>query len=197
MLRLAAWLLALLVGGFVAFNHLFLRLWVGERFYAGTAVNLLLIAAFLVSVSSSMLSNLCFTAGKIRETSLAGLAQTLVYLPLLWFGGRWFGMRGLVGASLLSVAVTQGWYMPRTFVRIYGIANHDRGRFLRTMLLAGVAAAISAALFRHARPATWVMFAASVAAFCACYGLLLLVLCGAAREETRNGWLWIRRHLSR
>jgi O-antigen/teichoic acid export membrane protein len=197
LLRLAFWLLGLLTGGFVVFNCDFLRLWVGERFYAGTPANLLLIAAFGTSVTTSMLSSLCFAAGDIRGTSFASLAQAVVYVPLLWLGGRWFGIPGLVAASFLSVALTQGWYMPRAFFRIYRVTKGERVRLLLSVVPAGFASAAAASLFRHTHPAGWFLFVAWVAAFTASYGLLLLLFSSAARAELRHGWRWFRWRLSR
>jgi O-antigen/teichoic acid export membrane protein len=185
MLNCAIWLLA---GGFVVFNDDFLRLWVGDRFYAGTAINVLLIVWFLISVSTSLLSSLCFTAGNIRGNSLAGLAQVLIYLPMLWAGGQWSGMGGVVMASLLSLLLTQGWYLPRAFCRIYRVAKQSQIRLLKTAAQAGLAATVPTVLLRPVHPADWFRFGAWVAAFACCYVLLLFLLCSTARDEIRNGW---------
>jgi O-antigen/teichoic acid export membrane protein len=197
MLRLIVWLLGLLIGGFVVFNRDFMRLWVGEAFYAGTSINLLLVAAFLVSVGTSMLSNLCFSAGEIRGTSLAGFAQVFLYLPMLWAGGHWFGMTGIVAAGLASTALTQGWYLPRAFVRIYNVTRGDRTQFLRAALPAVVAAALPAASLGHRQATTWPVFVLWVVAFAAGYGTILLLLCTAAREEFRHASTALRLRLSR
>lgn len=197
MLRLIVWLLGLLIGGFIVFNQDFMRLWVGSRFYAGTSINVLLVAAFLVSVGTSMLSNLCFSAGKIRGTSLVGFAQVLLYLPMLWAGGRWFGMPGIVAAGLLSIALTQGWYLPRAFARIYKVTKGDRNQFLRATFPAVLAAALPAAVLSRRVTPSWPLFALSVGAFAASYGLILVLLCKTARDELRNGYIAIQSGISR
>jgi O-antigen/teichoic acid export membrane protein len=183
-------LAALLAGGFLVFNHHFVRLWVGNRFYAGTGINVLLTAGCLAAAGTSVLSGLCFAAGNIRGNSLAGLAQALLYLPLLWAGGHWFGMRGVVAASLSSVVLTQGWYMPSVFYQIYRLAKNDRARILKIIVLAGFSATVSAAFYRNVNPQAWIPLAGWAVVFSISYGSLLLLLSSEARSEMRNGWDW-------
>lgn len=191
LLRITTWALTLLGTGFFVFNRDFVSLWVGEHFYAGTSVNVILVTGFVASAGAAVLSNLCFAAGNIRGNSLAGLAQVLVYLPLLWFGGYRFGMLGVVAASLLSLILTQCWYLPQVFARIYKLTSGDRVGLLSSMFLSVSAASVVAVVFSHVSVTTWPTFVVSVAAFGGCYTLLLVLISAEARAEARNGLAWI------
>ena len=195
LLRLTFWFLALLVGGFAVFNECFIHLWVGEKFYAGGIVNGIVVAGFFMASCASVLAGLCFTAGNISKNSMIGVAQVLVYLPLLWAGGHWFGLRGVAIASLLSVVLTQGWYMPGAFIKIYRLTVGDRRKLGRCGLQAVLATALVTVLFHSSHPSTWLALSVSVAAFCVCFVLLALLLSKDVREEVRAQAQWARRFL--
>jgi O-antigen/teichoic acid export membrane protein len=193
MLRLAICLSILLVSGFALFNGDCVRLWVGGRFYAGTEVNLLIIGWFLIASSISVLSGLCFAAGNIRGNSLAGLAQVLLYLPLLWAGVHWLGTRGVVLAGILSIALTQGWYIPWAFSRIYRLKKENGIKLLETAAKAVIAATIAGVGFVCLQqPQNWLFFGLYAGSYSACFLLVLAVLSSDLRAEFLNGWTWIK-----
>lgn len=197
LLRLCIWMLVLCAGGFLVFNGEFLRLWVGDRFFAGNQVNILLILSFVGATAMSLLAGLCFSAGDIRGTSSAGLAQGVLYLPLVLAGGHWFGMGGIVAASILSLLMTQGWYMPRAIGRIFRVTRVQFGQLIRSTLPAVVAATVTGFIFGCLPPApSRFAFAMSVGGFAVCYLVFLILLSAEARNETRNGWILIRRQLT-
>ncbi|RJO72596.1 MAG: hypothetical protein C4523_03080 [Myxococcales bacterium] len=196
LLRLCIWVLVLCAGGFLVFNDDFLRLWVGGRFFAGNQVNMLLILSFFGATAMSLLAGLCFSAGDIRGTSSVGLAQGFLYLPLVLAGGHWFGMVGIVAASILSLLVTQGLYMPRAIGRIFSVTRGHFAQLISATLLAVVAATITCIIFWHLLPApSWFAFVVSVGGFAVCYLAILILLSTDARNETRNGWSLIRQQL--
>jgi len=197
LLRLSIWVLALCAGGFLVFNNEFVRLWVGTRFYAGNQVNLLLTVSFAVAMITSLMAGLCFSAGEIRRISLSGFTQALIYLPLALAGGHWFGLRGFVAASIFSLLVTQGWYIPRVFARVFRVTQGQFGQLIRVTLLAAVAVTVTGIIFGSLPPApTRLAFAVSVGTFSGCYLMILVLLSAEARSEARNGIVWIRNRLT-
>ena len=193
LLRWAIWAILLSVGGFLVFNGDFVRLWVGMRFYAGAQVNLLLTILFALALLTSLIAGLSFSAGQIRGTSIAGLAHGLIYLPLALIGGYWLGIKGFITASLISLLITQGWYVPTIFVRSFCVTRNQLVRLLWAMLGGTISVTTTAMVFLGRPPvSTRPIFVASVCAFAACYFALLLLLSGEARKEIRDGFAWIR-----
>jgi len=197
LLRLAIWGLALCVGGFLVFNDEFVKLWVGIRFYGGSQINVLLTVSFAVATVTSIIAGQCFAAGNIRGASVAGLAQGLIYMPLALAGGHWFGLRGFVAASILSLLVTQGWYMPWRFGRTFRVTRSQVGRLIWAASLSAIAVTGTGLIFARLPSApTLLTFSASVVAFAACYLLFLVVLSADAREETLNGFAWVKQRFT-
>ena len=192
-LSLAIILIIMIIGGGLIFNDHCVRLWVGEKFYAGTSVNLQLFLWFFVASGISMLSSLCFAAGNIRGNSVAAFAQAVIYIPLLWAGGHWFGMEGILAAGTISILMTQGWYIPRALSRIFKLKKMDGLRLLRISVEAGLVAGLLVSGFLFIRPNSWMMFLIWACGYSISFVGLIALLCPELRIEVSNAWTWSKK----
>lgn len=182
-LRLEVWLLALLLAGFLALNEHFVGIWVGAEYYGGTALNGMIVVTFLSVTALNGMSSLCFTAGGIRESSLVSAAQVAIYLPAVWIGTRYFGMRGAVAASFISVVIAQGLTLPKLLAERYGFTRTDGMRLARTAAGAAAAALGAWLVGRNLAPGTWLQFLLATTAMAGTYVALLFTLSPSARAE--------------
>lgn len=184
-------LLALLAGGLVLLNDDFVRLWLGTRFYAGAETDVLIIFFTVASTGAAVLSGFCFSAGNIRGASAVGVAQTLLYLPLLGLSGYWFGLPGVVGAGVLSVLATQGLYLPGALWRLYQLGTDDRLSTLRALLASGVAAVVPLICLWGAHPMSWLSLLMWASAYSLCYLFIVFGLSPDLRRDASNASNWL------
>jgi O-antigen/teichoic acid export membrane protein len=185
-LAIAAWLLALMAGGFVYLNHAFVRLWVGEKYFPGLAVNALIIAGFVAVTAGSVSASLCFAAGRIRSTSVMSVLQALVYVPCLVIGAAKWGLVGAAGALVFSVVLTQAWYLPRLLKETYGFSAGDYGKIGRQAAAGSFAAFVAANALGTPQCGNWAQFVASALGFATLYSVVLLVLSAEARRTASS-----------
>lgn len=107
------WILGLYFCGFIALNGAFIRVWVGNAFYAGGTINTLLCLYFVAVVVTYAASSFSFSVGAIAETNRILIGQSLLMIVLMWAGAKWGGMTGLVSAQLIALVAMGGWMLPR------------------------------------------------------------------------------------
>jgi O-antigen/teichoic acid export membrane protein len=195
LLRITIWTTALLAFGFLFLNGEFLRVWVGDGFYAGATVNVLLVGGFVMATGSTAFSGLCFATGNVRASNQAYLAQAVVYLPMLLGGVYLYGMAGAAAASLLSILVTQAWYMPKQFFTAFRATRGDALSLLKSGMEAMLAGALPAVLFHHSRVSGWSAFVGLAACYFFSYLAILLLLSEEGRKEVRNVWRLVQQRL--
>lgn len=188
LLRMMLWLLGLLVGGFIALNDDFVRLWVGSHLFAGQTVNMIICGTFFFAVISSSLANLCFALGNIKGNSLASLAQSLIFIPLVILGAKYFGLLGIVVSPLLSMLVVSAWYFPRSFARLLRLSFEDKKAIFQEILKISLTIVPLTIGFAWLRPGGWFQFIAVVITFSFVYGVCLYLLSKQLRLEI-NGFL--------
>jgi O-antigen/teichoic acid export membrane protein len=88
----------------LAFNPLFVALWVGPARYAGPAVNALLAAAALALSLGHVLFSTAATLGARVQVGVATVAQGVVHLAAAVLLGRAFGLAGVAAAALVGTA---------------------------------------------------------------------------------------------
>lgn len=125
LVRILLWALCFVVGGLISFNDDFVRLWVGPHLFAGKTTNLILGGTILFTLSASCLGNLCIALGNIKGNSLAGLAQSLLFIPLVIYGTKYFGLLGTVFAPLIAVFTVSAWYYSRIFSKLLKLSSGD------------------------------------------------------------------------
>ena len=181
--RMIIWSLGLVVGGFLALNDDFVRLWVGPALFAGQTINIIICITVLTQVIVCSLANLCFALGNIKGNSLSSLVQSLLQIPLVIFGVKYFGILGAVLATLIPLLVVQAWYFPLTFSKLLNLVQQDRNDVVREVLCVILASIPLTLAFTLVYPTEWLHFMAIVVAFCFLYASALYLVSGPFRTE--------------
>lgn len=195
LVRLVAWLGALGMGGFVALNHTFVRLWVGADLYAGDAASVLFgLLGFWLGMQA-LLSEATFAAGRIRAASLTLLLESLLGAGFMLVAAA--GGAGLLSPAIGGLAAAAGvtvWIWSRLFARAFGLGPGQGARLLRDVVLQVASAlALGFAWHRIAPPSHgWIGFSTQAVAFVLLELAVSLALSSPLRGEAHTGLLAAR-----
>jgi len=184
LIRIMLWLLGIMLGGLVAMNDDFVGLWVGGRLFAGQEVSLMICAWFLLAAFTSILGNLCFTLGNIKGSSLAEFIKAVIYIPLIVFGTKYFGLIGCVVAPLIAMAAVTAWYFPLSFSRLLRLLPGQIKTAFRDILIIVAIVVPLTVVFYHIKAESWFSFIGIVAIFSFLYLTALFVLSRDFRIES-------------
>lgn len=180
------WSFGLFTTGFLALNEYFIVLWIGPQFFAGALINTLICAGILLSVVIAGMNGLCFAMGDIKGTSIAGFVQGILAIIFLYFGGKYFGMAGLVAAPIVSMLVVSIWYLPRSLNRRLKLqALEIQAIFSEALRVLG-ASAVVFFLVSSYRPYSWMEFILQTLILILAYGLILFIISTGFRKECKN-----------
>lgn len=157
----------------MAYNHVFVRLWVGISHYGGPAVTLLAgVNAFLLALVS--LWGYCFSGtGRIAVLVPAMMAGAVLNLTLSILGAYRFGIAGPLFGTAVSIACTTLWFLPLQLHRHFEVPLVGLVRaVLAPLAWAALPAFGIVWLARHAPPHSWLGLGTEVSAA----GLLLLAI---------------------
>lgn len=181
--RFVVWLLGLACVGFLLLNEIFVKLWVGQALFAGSAVNNAIVIGLAVMVLMNTLSNTCYALGNVKGNSMALLAQSLLSIPLIIVGVEYFGMLGVVLSPVFATLIISGWYYPRIIIRLLLIPRTDVLVFLKEIFIAAISSALVYSFLVWSRPSDWFELMCNALLICILYGLCLFSLSQSARGE--------------
>jgi O-antigen/teichoic acid export membrane protein len=182
MLSLALAGMTVLGAGVIVLNESFLRLWVGEGFYAGSLVNVLLVVISIQAVLFRVESSFTDSFLVLREKAIAMGAAGVLSIALAALLGLRMGLAGVaLGMVLGRLGLT--WYMPHVVRRRTGAAAG--APVLRVAAASAAVLALAVAAAPLVQPRSWpglVLWGAAVVA--ASGGAMLAVgLGGEARAR--------------
>lgn len=199
LIKILLWSLGAAMGGFIVFNDDFVRLWVGAEFFAGHEINAMLCVLLVFTVLSNSLSSLCFALGNIKGNSIALLLQSLLFIALIFLGGKYYGLVGIVIGPIISLISVSAWYYPRSFSKLLGLARTDHHGFAGESLRTIVAVIGLIFVFKKLQPTGWLEFISYTSLYIFANLAVLLLISSAFRKEsitilqaTKNAF---RRHL--
>ena len=64
--------------------------------FAGTSINVFICIAIIFSITNNCLSQICFALGNIKRTSIIVALQSLIFIPIVIYGTKYFGLLGTV-----------------------------------------------------------------------------------------------------
>jgi O-antigen/teichoic acid export membrane protein len=186
LVKILLWVLCLVIGGFIALNDDFIRLWVGQHLFAGATINLILCLSLFFTVTTISISYICFALGNIKGNSLAALVQSILFIPLVIFGTKYFGLLGAVLAPLIAAWAVSVWYYPWVFSRLLKLSSQDRQNII-SEVFSTLAVMIPVTLgFSWFHPGNWFQFIALVALFLSLYGGLIYLVSKDLRGEIKR-----------
>jgi O-antigen/teichoic acid export membrane protein len=122
-------LLAVGLAGTCALNAVFMELWVGPELFGGQALTLAFAAATVLLVMLSYSGHALFAVGAIKETSLLGLGEALLKLPLQWGLTVALGLVGMPLAACIAMVAVRGATYPALLARYLGERRRAQYRF--------------------------------------------------------------------
>lgn len=180
------WMLCLTVGGLIALNDDFVRLWVGPHLFAGKTINLIICGTFLFTLAASCLGNICWSLGNIKGNSLASLAQSLIFIPLVIFGTKYFGLIGTVLAPLIAIFTVSVWYYSLSFSTLLKLSSQDHKNIMYEGF-STLAVMVSLILgFSWLYPKNWTQFLFLVIIFCFLYSCLIYLVSKNFKNEIKG-----------
>jgi len=186
LLSILVWLTGLAVVGFLGFNRAFVGLWVGGHLFAGYPVNVAIVLSLALAVLASTLASMCYALGDIKANSLVWGAYSVLVLPLMYFGSKYYGILGVALSQVVGLALVGVGYFPWRFAKLTKLSGAEAtamaSEFMRACLAA--AAALLASLL--CLPSSWASFVACVVGACTVYALVLAVVSNGFRRELRS-----------
>lgn len=183
LMRIILWLLGMVSAGFMLFNDDFIALWVGQNFFAGQSVNAVLAMTVFFGVLVTSLSSLCFSLGNIKKNSFASLAQSLLSVPLIMLGAKYWGFLGVALATLIAMLAVSAWYYPYAFCRLLSVSRLEISAFARDAFAVVFAATLVSFAFASIPANSWPTLMISVSAYCLGYTVLLMLISKGFRDE--------------
>ena len=192
LIRILYWMLCLVVGGLIALNDNFVTLWVGPHIFVGTSINLILCITLFFTVATACLRNICTALGDIKGNSIATLAQSLLFIPLVIFGTKYFGLIGAVLAPLISTLAVSVWYYPKSFSKLLNLSFKDYKSYLFETILPLVAMLVLAFGFSLFQINDWLRFFFFLFLYCTLFVCFLYLASKNFRKEINEIINWMR-----
>jgi O-antigen/teichoic acid export membrane protein len=182
---LASWTIFLTSAGFASLNHAFVKLWVGERFFAGATVNSVLVANSVMLAIVGTMSVLTFALGNIKNSTLISGFQSILTVFLLYVGSRYYGLLGIVAAPLAASVLLGGWYQPISFARRAKLDRRQVSGAILEFLKSAAAGAVAVAIGCLFSPQTWLAFGIAVVAVVGAFAGVLGAISATFRKEIK------------
>jgi hypothetical protein len=146
----------------LAVNPSFVRWWVGAEFFGGTALNVLLAVSLIVSSFAHAVAALGSALGRRLPLGAAGLLQGGAHVLLAVGLALWFGLEGLVAASIVTTAITMIPIGLRTLSLVADLAPSRVGRDVAAWAWRAIPVLAAAAATGAAATGLWAAAVASV-----------------------------------
>jgi len=186
LLRVVIWVLGLIIAGLWLFNTDFIRLWVGQKLFAGYAVNYLLVGLFFLHVWINVFGMLGFSLGDIRRNNKFEIIYAILLIPALWLGASAYGLLGVVGAHILVILSTTAWYFPLSIIKLLKMDNKIIISLTMTTLKSLCTSFAVILLFSMVEINGWISFITWLLCMCTAYFLILFILEAELRREFYN-----------
>ena len=129
------WISVFVIGGMISFNSEFIKLWVGDSLFIGSNLNLIICLGAFIMIFTQSAGYFSVSLGDIKKNSVYSALQALLYIPLIYFGLKYFGLFGLVFAHIISMIITTTWYFPISFQRLIKLSPNDLKKIFNQTLL--------------------------------------------------------------
>jgi O-antigen/teichoic acid export membrane protein len=183
LIHVAVVLSLVLMGGYALLDQAFVGLWVGESFFAGNLVALLIGIYGILGAATMSLYQILFSRGYIHTAAVATGIEALLYLPLVAVMIKWLGLPGVALAGVLALAATGLWILSYRYLEEFHISWQDSFCLLKPVLLVGGGVlAIGLFLSQLAKPSTVLPFVLHGASYMAATSLWVLLVDGRIRR---------------
>jgi O-antigen/teichoic acid export membrane protein len=103
------------------FSYPFIKLWVGEEFYAGTLILILMTYLYLIQHTFIHVTSMCLSAaGVVKQISRIYITEAILNIILSVILVKQFGMLGVVYGTILAGLLTSVWFTPGVAIKYMG-----------------------------------------------------------------------------
>nr|WP_039448913.1 oligosaccharide flippase family protein [Pedobacter glucosidilyticus] len=186
LLLIIIWILGLVGAGFITFNDDFVRLWVGEKVFAGQLISFFICINIIFSSVTNCLGNLCFALGSIKNNSLIAFSQSILTGIILVIGAKFYGLMGVVIAPLISIALMSLWIYPLIFFRILKLEKEKKKCLGIEVVIVFFISFFLSYVFQFLYSNNWVAFIFQTLCFSVVFFSVLYLLSQPFRYEIKN-----------
>ena len=172
--------------GLYLLNYSFVSLWVGSEFYAGTLINGALIVSMIIISFSNMLSTLCYSIGNIKGNSIILFIQSILSIPLMFLGIKYFDMFGAISLPLISIVLVSLWYYPKILITKLKINNFEFLGIIKEIILTFITFILVIFLIRNIFLESWYSFTYFVFFISILFVFILFSFSKSFRYESKN-----------
>lgn len=183
LLRMNLWVLGLTFGGFLALNEGFVRVWVGENFFVGSAVSQAFCLFMVFSLIFTLLQTICVALGDIKRSAVVQFIQSLLVFACLLAGTSSMGLLGAALAPIVGFLAVAIWYYPRSLVLHSSLDFSDMSQLgFEALITLGIGLALSLA-FSDVSIDSWLGLIIWSGMFSILYGAVLYAIRPMLRQE--------------
>ena len=186
LINLITWTIGLFSSGLYLLNYSFVSLWVGSEFYAGTLINGALIVSMIIISFSNMLSTLCYSIGNIKGNSIILFIQSILSIPLMFLGIKYFDMFGAISLPLISIVLVSLWYYPKILITKLKINNFELLGIIKEIILTFITFILVIFLIRNIFLESWYSFIYFVFFISILFVFILFSFSKSFRYESKN-----------
>lgn len=93
-------------------NPWFIKLWVGDNFFAGNSILLLTLALTFIHTTLHVSASCLTGAGIVKGFSIFSIVEAIINLTLTLMLGKIYGIHGILIATIIAICLTSLWYTP-------------------------------------------------------------------------------------
>lgn len=182
---LSAFVLLLVISGagLIFFNQSFVNIWVGNKFYAGSSINLMIALGMIASIFSQIFLLICTSLGSIKKSSVASLIQNLILVASMIFGGAFFGMEGIAIAPIFASVAVGCWYFPMLLMNKLRASDFNLKFLIPVIILSvGIAIILAIPFIDRLEKLSLIDFTISVLLYIFSYSIMLIGTSKKIRE---------------
>jgi hypothetical protein len=177
------WVICFVSSGLILFNSDFIQLWVGEKYYIGNNLNLLLCVTMVFSSIVTLLNLITNCYGNFKGSGLINILQNILIVGLGYLGCKYYGLFGLIALPMIPLIFIGIPYFLMQLKNNNAI-NSDSYREVCSQITYSLVAAFIAYSIVKAlgTPDTWLTFVANVGIFSTAYFFSLIILSSTFRN---------------
>jgi O-antigen/teichoic acid export membrane protein len=177
------WGLGISLCGFIVFNESFIRLWVGEEFYGGHTLNILICILMALTIVTEAQSSLVFSLGDIKKSNLIIFVQAIFFIIILVPFIRMFKVNGVIMASILSNLLFSFWYYPYSFYKRSGISFNKIRPLIFEIIKVLIVTVCIILFFKRSQITNWMNFVIQISYLIVAYFGFFILISKSFRNE--------------
>ena len=133
-LLLILWVTGFIIGGFLLFNGMLVTLWAGANHFFGKLNNILSSFSFYFLSITFGISTILYCFGEIKKNNMVMIFRNVLYLLVVFFLVKRFGITGEIVSFLLSIILLNCTYYPYRIIKLARLNSNHLKEFLMEFL---------------------------------------------------------------